>query len=202
MSFRKEYKVRLNHYGSYQLKSKLYNLGMKKLYPTRKIHSLYFDSSKFISFYHSEEGVVPRKKIRIRSYPQLSRLPNYDDYFNLEIKFSSLEGRYKKSKKILRNYYNNLITNGFLDSSYGVCLPRVNVEYERSYFKLNEFRITFDKDIIFYDNKGSNMIRDFEQVLEIKCQKNITDDHILSFLHTQNVRFSKYERAMKSVYNI
>ena len=42
MSFRKEYKVRLNHYGSYQLKLKLYNLGMKKLYRNSKVINWFF----------------------------------------------------------------------------------------------------------------------------------------------------------------
>ena len=62
-------------------------------------------------------------------------------------------------------------------------VQRLNPQGSRHF----EFRITFDKDITFYDNKGSNMIRDFEQVLEIKCQKNITDDHILSFFVPQPV---------------
>ena len=41
------------------------------LYPERHISSLYFDSDNNRSFLESEEGIVPRKKIRLRSYQNL-----------------------------------------------------------------------------------------------------------------------------------
>ena len=45
----------------------------------------------------SEDGCLPRKKIRIRFYP------NQNSGFNLETKISSVEGRFKSSKKIDKN---------------------------------------------------------------------------------------------------
>jgi hypothetical protein len=42
----------------------------------------------------SIEGLAPRKKIRVRNYPEKS-----NDTFQLETKISSIEGRYKTAKK-------------------------------------------------------------------------------------------------------
>ena len=41
---------------------------MQKIYNKRFINSLYYDTKQRDMFYHSEEGVLPRKKIRIRWY--------------------------------------------------------------------------------------------------------------------------------------
>ena len=92
MSFRNEKKFRLSYGDSYHLKSNLISLGMKKMYPDRKINSEYFDTKHLKMFSDSEEGILPRKKIRLRWY-------NDKLVKNLEIKVSSNEGRYKKSKR-------------------------------------------------------------------------------------------------------
>ena len=42
-----------------------------KIYAQRKIFSVYFDTDNFKDFYTSEEGTVPRKKIRFRTYNSL-----------------------------------------------------------------------------------------------------------------------------------
>ena len=46
-------------------------------------------------YHNSVEGVLPRKKIRIRFYPE-----NQDNNFYLEKKISSIEGRYKTKEKM------------------------------------------------------------------------------------------------------
>ena len=68
MSFRKERKYKLTIYEFNILKDLLVKKGMKKLYEPRKINSLYYDNELNEMFHHSEEGVLPRKKIRIRWY--------------------------------------------------------------------------------------------------------------------------------------
>ena len=68
---------------------------MQKFYiPKRKIESIYFDNKIKTSFKDSEEGVVPRKKIRIRNYPATKKINL------LEKKISSIEGRFKTSESI------------------------------------------------------------------------------------------------------
>ena len=69
MSFRKEKKYRLSSYEASVLKVRLISSGMKRLYHDRKIVSIYFDTYDYKSFYDSEEGSLPRKKIRVRYYP-------------------------------------------------------------------------------------------------------------------------------------
>ena len=75
-----------------RIKSLLLNKGGKELYPKRKISSLYFDSTQLKMFTDSEEGITPRKKIRVRMYPG----DNTNKGLNLETKISSAEGRFKK----------------------------------------------------------------------------------------------------------
>ena len=102
MSFRKENKFRLTLSDMKLLKSELISKGMAELYPEREVQSTYLDTREFRMFQDSNEGVLPRKKIRIRTY-------NNQNKFTQETKISSEEGRYKKSKKRKRkNYSSNL----------------------------------------------------------------------------------------------
>jgi hypothetical protein len=66
MSFRKEIKFRLSYSDMAQMQNQLIALGMKELHPCRIINSCYFDNDNLTLFHESEEGVLPRKKIRIR----------------------------------------------------------------------------------------------------------------------------------------
>ena len=96
MSFRFEEKT-LFHISDYlKLKTFIFNSGGVELYPKRKISSLYFDNFDNSMYLDSEEGSLPRKKIRIRSYPNNVEISNW--FF--ETKISSVEGRYKTSRKI------------------------------------------------------------------------------------------------------
>ena len=76
----------------------------KKIYEPRKIKSLYFDNLQLEMYKDSIEGSVPRKKIRIRNYPHSD-----DKNFYLEIKTSSIEGRFKTRKIITKNDFENWI---------------------------------------------------------------------------------------------
>ena len=95
MSFRKEKKYRLTYSDQKILKKTLFYKGMKILYPKREINSVYFDTDNFDFYLNSEEGVLPRKKIRVRWYNQ-----NRSKIFK-ETKISSIEGRFKINKPFL-----------------------------------------------------------------------------------------------------
>ena len=69
MSFRKEIKLRLNKSKVYDFKDMLSSRGADIMYPKRMISSLYFDTINKNCHTDSIEGVIPRKKVRIRSYP-------------------------------------------------------------------------------------------------------------------------------------
>ena len=67
MSFRKEEKLKIPPNNIFLLKKMIINNEGKNLYPSRTINSIYFDNQKLSMYTQSIEGVVPRKKIRIRN---------------------------------------------------------------------------------------------------------------------------------------
>ena len=68
MSFRIEKKIILNKKKTFKFKDWLRQNNIKNIYTDRQVYSIYFDNKINQSFYESEEGVVPRKKIRLRYY--------------------------------------------------------------------------------------------------------------------------------------
>ena len=193
MSFRKEKKYRLSSYEASVLKVRLISSGMKRLYHDRKIVSIYFDTYDYKSFYDSEEGSLPRKKIRVRYYPSEISI------MNLEIKMTSIEGRYKKTSTISGEDYFKLIKFGFVDNLYGKCIPTAQVTYSRSYYQiLNGVRVTFDKDIIYKNYLNKINFREFEEVMEIKMPYETPDSVIKKWLSIPESRFSKYARSINS----
>ena len=85
MSFRVEQKILIEKNQIIEFK-KLYKAKLiKKLYPTRIIRSLYLENLNKDMYANSIEGVVPRKKIRIRNYPN-----EKNGKFYLEKKISSV----------------------------------------------------------------------------------------------------------------
>ena len=128
MTFRIEKKYRVDQNKLIQLYEWLSVNKAKKIYNDRHIKSIYFDNNIFSSFYDSNEGTVPRKKIRLRNYSE-----NILDFKNLKLesKINSVEGRYKTSK-IITNHL-NLLSMGLHDNLYGVCYPKITIIYKREY---------------------------------------------------------------------
>ncbi len=72
-------------------------------------------------FHDSEEGVLPRKKVRIRWYDN-------SKIFRLENKTSSIEGRFKVITKLEDNISDNeLFTKNRMDAQYGHIQPILKV---------------------------------------------------------------------------
>lgn len=194
MSFRVEEKIILNFGNLHDFKYWLKNKNAKKIYPIRKISSIYFDNINNDMFIHSEEGIVPRKKIRIRNYPNFE-----NSTILLEKKTSSVEGRFKTSNIISTKLSKNIISRGILDSVYGVCLPKIVVNYDREYFLLNKSRITIDQNIKyspFRSNKTFHNEKNF--VVEIKENQNLNKE-LKGILPYERRRFSKYCRAVNEL---
>ncbi len=189
MSFRKEKKYRLSNFDLILLKKKLVQNGLKRLYPSRTIFSKYLDTDNLQMFSDSEEGVLPRKKVRIRWYDK-------NQEKNLETKISSVEGRFKLSKKCFNNYTNNF--NVIFDPVYGKIYPSILIIYSREYYLLNKLRITIDTKIHYDDvrKKGQTRTQDKENVLEVKTNHEISDDYIEKIIPYPNSRFSKYCRGV------
>ena len=190
MSFRKEKKFRLSKYEFDLLKSSLLIRDMQPLYSKRAVNSLYYDTHMYDMFNDSEEGLLPRKKVRIRWYNDNS-LPN------TEVKTSSVEGRFKTT--VVGNFSSksNLPQNLF-DSDYGTLSPSLLVSYTREYFSLESMRLTFDSSIKYVNYRRSRNIEYEENqcVMEIKVTSYISDDYIESIIPWPITRFSKYCRGL------
>ena len=144
MSFRIEKKILINRLNLFEFKKKIFSLGAKTLFKNRNVQSLYFDNFYKQMYNDSIEGLAPRKKIRVRNYPEDLSSP-----FQLETKISSIEGRHKTARKISKEYFEKIKTEGYFDQKYGLCTPTLNVLYEREYLKKDDTRITIDTNIVY-----------------------------------------------------
>lgn len=191
MSFRKEIKLILNRRNSLDFKKMIIERGAVEIYSKRKISSLYFDNPKKQSHVDSEEGTLPRKKIRVRTYPNDENIRYY-----LEKKISSPEGKYKSSKRISDKYYNKMIVQGFFDKMYGILKPLLHVEYLREYYKLKNFRITIDEKICYKIFKKKIVKKDSNSIAEIKFTNKENEDKIINSFTNKITRFSKYSNGI------
>lgn len=190
MSFRKEKKFRLSNFEYNDLKIKLLRRGMKPLYAKRKINSLYYDTESYSMYHDSEEGLLPRRKVRIRWYDDIEKACN-------EVKISSFEGRFKTSDFVFVASKNSLPTN-LGDPYYGTIAPSVLVSYTREYFSFESMRITFDSGIKYVNHRLAQKIpfADDECVMEIKVGIDVPDDYIERLIPYSTSRFSKYSRGL------
>lgn len=192
MGFRKEKKFRVTFSDYYKFKNQLHQQGMNIIFEPRQITSVYFDTINLNMFHDSEEGILPRKKVRIRWY-------NNNLKFRLENKISSIEGRFKVTSKIENNILENeLYMKNRLDEQYGHIQPILKVSYKRSYFMINDMRITFDRDITYQNLRHANKRKyyDPERVIEIKTPAVYPDDFVEKIIPYSTARFSKYTRGL------
>ncbi|MDC1158914.1 VTC domain-containing protein [Pelagibacteraceae bacterium] len=202
MSFRREIKATLSKSKLFQLINWIYDQKGEILYPERTINSVYFDNLNLNMYHQSVEGVLPRKKIRLRTYNSENSLNEIKKKSSLEFKISSVEGRFKISKnKFLLNDKHFSIN----DKDYGTCYPVLNVIYKRLYFKINNIRLTIDRDINYKVVKNYKIfpyiIRDNLNVVELKYQKTDLDQKVFDFFPFQFNRFSKYCRGIEFTQN-
>ncbi len=193
MSFRKEHKYRLTQSDQKLLKASLLSEGMSMLYPSRSVNSCYFDTSELNLFHESEEGILPRKKIRIRWYDNEKKLTK-------EIKISSIEGRFKSTNRFYDENFTSRFDSVIRDQHYGLLTPSLLVSYQREYYFLKNLRITFDSNIIYRDIRklSRRVFIDPEGVMEIKAAAHVSDDYIQQVISYPTIRFSKYSRGILS----
>jgi hypothetical protein len=144
------------------------------------------------AFTDSEEGILPRKKIRVRWY-------DHDLVFTKETKISSIEGRYKYSEEVHDiNTVGDAISQVYWDRIYGELFPSMLVTYEREYHLFKSMRVTFDTNICYkrLRDQGHILLADAECVMEIKVPVGCSDDYVMFNLNIPTSRFSKYSRAL------
>jgi len=194
MSFRTEEKLYINSENLIQFKEYLNKKSAKKLHKPRIIKSLYFDNLKLDMYNDSVEGSVPRKKIRIREYPD-----SEDQNYYLEVKTSSVEGRFKTRQVISYDKNSTFKKFGYLDSSYGTCLPNFFVSYEREYSIINDVRISIDNKITYTNFLTKKKFEDSKIIVELKTSINKNLDDLVEMFPFQKIRFSKYCLAVENL---
>ena len=197
MSFRKEEKLNIHKSQLLNLLNWIYKNDGYKLYDTRIVSSTYFDNDNMQMFKDSEEGSVPRKKVRIRSYTKKEHKIGRS---TLEVKTSSVEGRYKTTDK---NFdLRKTMTIGFFDKDYGICKPRVRVTYKRDYYKIHNVRLTVDRYIeyIKLNSQGNGIYTKYDPdiIVEIKAEDFVPIEYLFKIFHFDRIRFSKYSKAVNS----
>jgi len=190
MSFRKEIKYKLSSSDSISLKSHLLNCGMKVIYPTRQVNSCYFDNYDYLFLYQSLDGIVPRKKIRLRWY-------NDNYLIKKETKITSIEGRFKTAEDYKISQLPNFSKLSLFDEIYGNLTPSILIKYSREYYTYKGLRVTFDGKIL-YQNLRSILRTEYidnEGVMEIKTSIDTPDDFINKYISSSSTEFSKYVRG-------
>ena len=171
------------------------------LYPERIICSRYLDNNKMQMYHDTVEGIIPRKKIRIRTYGTRKFSSSRNNY-SLEIKMSTEHSRFKKTNPNINLF--SLLKNGYFDSSYGICNQLIDISYIREYFLINDIRVTIDKEIKY---ELVNLNRKFRKkffedksyVFEIKADIKTNISFLLNNFNFPRSKFSKYERAINAM---
>jgi len=193
MSFRKEEKLYIKPDHILELKKFFKDNSAENLYKPRIIKSLYFDNLSLDMYDDSIEGVVPRKKIRVREYPEAK-----DNKYYLEIKHSSVEGRFKTRKVIGKEKIEFFKKAGYFDDRYGTCFPNFYVSYNREYLIMKDVRISIDTNIIYQNFRSNLKYSDRNCIVELKTSINKNNDDLINDFPFQRIRFSKYCFAVES----
>ncbi len=197
MTFRTEekYPVASGHLTSWV--SWLGRTGATILYPSRRVISFYLDNESYGMYSDSMEGVLPRKKLRFRTYDSKLDGPTSSLF---ETKISSIEGRFKTSCPTI--FPPSLARCVVVDNQYGECRPRVMVSYSRNYYLVDGIRITVDDDIRYSritDMSPLPSVIDPYGVIEIKGPAHLPADLLVTTFPWGRSRFSKYCRAVAAI---
>ena len=199
---RNEIKFKLDNSNliSFKSKTKLF-----KVFSQRKVFSIYFDTYDYKDFQDSEEGTVPRKKIRLRYYNTsinfLKDKKTLDGAVEIKKTFDSY--REKKTIKINKSLKDSIkFTRNFLNKKR---YPNCAILYDRNYYKsIDGTRITIDKNIKYYSIDPNLNFHSYgmetNNIVEIKLDDiNIKNTIDTDFLSAYRVRFSKYCQAIGKI---
>lgn len=205
--YRNEIKYKISKYSMLELKEKLKcildydkNTDEDGVY---NIKSLYFDDSENTAYHEKLDGVLYRKKYRIRIYnddDRFIRLERKYKHNNLTSKDQMLISKEIYSKIIDGNINDieinedNLLTEFITDIKSKSLRPSVIVEYKRTAFvyPLSNIRITFDEKVSSYRYNYDifdkslpryHMMDEKKVILEVKYDKFLPI-HIKEILET------------------
>lgn len=183
---RKEYKLVFNNI-QFEEFLQFVNPYINQMYPSRHIFSSYYDTESFQLYTNSVNVETEKFKIRLRRYD------NKNEIF-LERKIT-LKDKYKTSIK----YKENTFPDSFFYNGINY-MRKVDINYNRDYFKLYDARVTVDSDIKYTHPFYKNSFSENLKIVEFKLLEH--KKPILPFIPFQTSKFSKYENAIKKIYNL
>ena len=206
-NFRFEYKYNVNNLDSKNLINHLIsNFKIFKIYPSRIINSVYYDTYDLKFVTENLSGTSFRKKLRLRWYN------NDFENANAEIKIKKNKMNSKVKKKITGLSHDNYIKNInelkenksfkemiFKYLSDEVLYPKLKVSYLRDYYYYKGLTITFDKNLSFSSTNSDKKTKKTDNcVIEIKFPSEKLDlyNQITSNFPFRVYRNSKYVTGM------
>lgn len=184
-----------------QLRKVISRQGALRVYPTRVINSVYFDTPDFDDYNDSEEGSVPRRKTRLRWYGK-GTIPLALSG-SLEDKSTHANHRDKSAFRISEMSHEKtveLVTS----IRQRAMRPVVLVSYVREYFATaSGLRFTLDRQIeytalnrYFGSTKAQ---KDYTNVLELKVPLDVDYSTATKEFSDLRTRFSKYCQAVSGL---
>lgn len=148
----------------------------EKLYPKRKISSLYFDTFNLKLYKDSLNNDVDKSKIRFRQYGGSQTI-------NKEIKINSNLGRLKFIETT--NYENFDEIEPFIYKGF-LIQPIVLISFDREYFLKKNSRITIDTKLVSKLSKSFNLSQaeyfSTKSIIEYKLKDNAQKNTIFEKL--------------------
>lgn len=173
------------------------DLKLTKEFQDRDITSIYYDTNSFKYYNDSEEGLTPRKKVRVRYYNNLLNSKN------LEIKYTLPTYR---NKITFNNIKENLIGEYLKEINISEDIkPKILVSYTRKYFKNRKGRFNIDYNIFcqgLNDKKILKVNFKSKKILEFKTLNINEKFKFLSKFPLKENRSSKYCEAIQNLYKI
>jgi len=166
--------------------------GFIEVFQPRCVESVYFDDDQLSLHNESEEGIVPRYKVRLRSYNQGR------DCGRVEMKFTHPHWRSKfTSEEVAFDLTDGSLRVGIWSTEGRTVLsPKIIVGYQRRYFERDGIRATIDYGIKFRDCVSGMRANSTTSVLEFKINRSSKSDFLGSDLALplgrRVTRMSKY----------
>tara|TARA_B100000700_G_scaffold323698_1_gene428005 strand:+ start:573 stop:1265 length:693 start_codon:yes stop_codon:yes gene_type:complete len=190
--------------------------GISQCFPTRQIHSFYFDTPELTFARENIEGFSNRKKLRFRCYGDLSEAKKFN--IELKVKNSLMGSKIINSLQLDKNNLTSQPLHKWLPEDllpqelwmyYYELIPTVRISYTRQYLmdSKNDLRITLDTDIVSTPLIGSSELAfDYISgafdycVLEVKYGKDALIDYskFIKRLPFRLTRHSKYLSALET----
>ncbi len=155
-------------------------------FPTRSVHSIYFDTPGLLLFEEAEEGINPRMKYRVRWYDDAK------DSLAIEIKQSESLSRLKSVHHLPVG--SEMPTH--LHTRRGLLAPVALVSYRREYFSSERGRLTIDNNVTTTVLRNGRTQHHRMSVAEFKTPfhaASVNADYARIFTTD---RFSKYSLAL------